>query len=342
MDELQGLSLSDIKVGGKPLAAAEPETKPDSQPAGEPTGDNNQPDNGGQAGSQQDAAQNQPDPVKPEPVKKPDVPADKPVAQPAPEYKFKDDFIKGAVDYYERTGDLTPYLRAKTVDFLKMSDLDIMRHDMREQFPTVSDKAFEHLFKQEVFDKFKLSEEEYGAEQSDLGKELLKLQADKIRSKYLEWQKGFTAPPVTDTPEENEESQRQELFVQDVNNSELTKSLLKDKRVVFGEGDGAVNYEVDPDSIVEMTIDNNKFFSLFKNESGGIDYNKWYKVVAFAKHIGEVEKILFNNGKAAGREEIAKEIKNTDLSGRQSVPADGGGDERDQLLNAFLNRGIKK
>jgi len=101
-------------------------------------------------------------------------------------YNFKDDFIKGVVEYYEKTGDVTPYLQAKLVDFNQMSDEEVMRRNLREQYPDVSEKAFDRLYKQQIADKFKLDADEWGEDDSELGKELLKAEATKARQKYID------------------------------------------------------------------------------------------------------------------------------------------------------------
>ena len=36
--------------------------------------------------------------------------------------QFKDDYIKNAVEYYNKTGNLTPYLEATSVNYSEMSD----------------------------------------------------------------------------------------------------------------------------------------------------------------------------------------------------------------------------
>ena len=59
-----------------------------------------------------------------------------------------------------------------------------------------------------------------------------------------------------------------------------------------------------------MTIDNNKFFQLFQNEGGQIDYNKWYKVMNYASDPDTFERSLILHGKNLGGKEVVSEIKN--------------------------------
>lgn len=266
-----------------------------------------------------------------------------PVNKETPRYDFKDEFIKGVVDFYEKTGDITPYLQAKLTDFNGMTDEDLMRRELREQYPDVSDKAFDKLYKQQVVDKFKLDDEQWEEDDVELGRELLKFEASKIRSKLVEWQKGFTAPePKPDNRAEEFQNTLQE-FEQKVRTNEITKSIIDSKRIAIKTTDGDFNYELaDSNALVDMTIDNTKFFGQFADSEGQIDYNKWYLTSAFAQNPEGFIKSIGNYFKGLGREEITKEIKNPSTASVGDVPTEGSGDFTTGLLQAFANRGVNK
>ena len=63
---------------------------------------------------------------------------------------FKDDFIKDAVEFYNKTGSLTPYLEATSLNFEEMTDEKIMRHNLKSQNPTLSDRAIERLYLRDI------------------------------------------------------------------------------------------------------------------------------------------------------------------------------------------------
>ena len=257
------------------------------------------------------------------------------------EYKWKDDFIKKAVEYYEKTGDLTPYLQAKTVDFTQMTDEDILRRNLREQYADLSDKAFDRLYKQQVTDKYKLDVDEWGEEDSQLGRELLKVEASKVRNQYMDWQKNFSAPE----PEiqDDQTAQIMAQFEQDVRNNEFTKSILEAKKIAIKSGEGEFNYEIpQADQLVDMTLNNDKFFGQFTDAQGKLDYAKWYKTAAYSQNPEMFEKSLINYGKTLGRSEVTKEIKNPSNSQVADVPTESSGDFTAGLLQAFASRGIHK
>jgi hypothetical protein len=268
-----------------------------------------------------------------------------PVAQEAPvketAREYKDDFIKGVVEFYEKTGDLAPYLQAKTIDFTNMADEEILRRNLREEYQDLSDKAFERLFKQQVTDKFKLDADEWGEEDSELGRELLKVEASKLRSQYVDWQKNFAAPePQVSYDQTTEMLQK---FENEVKSSEFTKGFLGSKTLSIKTSDGEFNYEVpQAETVIDMTIDNDRFFSQFAGDQGQLDYAKWYKTVAYSQNPELFERSLINYGKTLGRSEVTKEIKNPITSPVGDVPTEGNGDFKTGLLQAFATRGITK
>jgi len=327
--DFNSLSLQDVSVNGQPLA--------------EPAAAESAPAEDTQSGTETTTTVES----TPEQVQTPD-PAPVPITeQSEPAREWKDDFIKGVVEYYEKTGDLTPYLQAKLVDFNGMSDEEVMRRNLREQYPDVSDKAFERLYKQQVVDKFKIDADEWGEDDAELGRELLKAEASKVRQKYVDWQNSFKAPePVQSLEAQQEQAEMEEAlrqFEQSVKSNQLTSQILNDKRIAVKIGDSEFNYELqDAQSLVDMTLDNNKFFQQFAAGEGQLDYSKWYKTVAYSQNPELFEKALINYGKTLGREEVTKEIKNPSTNTVGDVPTEGSTDFATGLLQAFATRGVSK
>lgn len=284
----------------------------------------------------------QQEPEAPKPESSGDEKAPEPAKIDPVEYKFKDDFIKGVVEFYEKTGDLTAYLQAKTVDFNKMPDEEILRRELREQYSELSDSAFERLYKQQVVDKYKLDPDEWSEEDAQLERELMKVEASKLRSKYIEWQNGFKAPEPEPTDADKQMAEQMARFEQEVKTNPFTKGLVENKRISLKTQDGEFNYEVDPSALLDMTLDNDRFFAQFANDKGELDYDRWYKVAAYSNNPEQFERSLINFGKTLGRQEIAKEIKNPTVNTAGDVPTEGASDFRSGLLQAFAARGIHK
>lgn len=250
----------------------------------------------------------------------------------------QDEFIKGLIEYYKETGDVSAYIEAKNVDYSAMSDLDIVRRNMRSQYSDMSDKNFERLFRREVVDKYQLDASRYDEEEVELGEELLKAEASKLRSELIERQAKFKAPERQAQPEVDTTAQAEEAMAQwteKVNAAPETQSVINDGRVVIDFNGEPFAYEIDnPQDVVDMTIDNNKFFQLFQNEGGQIDYKRWYKVMNYASDPDTFERSLILHGKNLGGKEVVSEIKNPSRPTKSSVSA--GGDTKEDFLQAAL------
>ena len=183
----------------------------------------------------------------------------------------QDDFIKGLIEYYEETGDVSAYIEAKNVDYTSMSDLDIVRRNMRNQYSDMSEKNFERLFRREVVDKYQLDATRYEEDEVELGEELLKTEASKLRTELIDNQSRFKAPErkveSIDNAAQLEEATAQ--WRESVMSTQETQTLLNDKRVVIDFNGEPFAYEIDnPQDVVDMTVDNNKFFSTLSKRRG--------------------------------------------------------------------------
>ena len=227
--------------------------------------------------------------------------------------EFKDDFIKNAVEYYNETGNLTPYLEATSVNYSEMSDEKVMRRDLEQANPTLSKGAIERLYTREIVDKYSLDVDKFDEDEVELGKELLAADASKLRDKYVDEQKNFTQPVKDQTEEtetENQEEQRAK-WTETVSSHEITKDVMENKRILVSYGDDKFSYEVEnPESLQEMTIDNNKFFDLFKDDKGDVNFDKWYRVLAYASDPEVYDSSLISHGQELGQEKVVSDLKN--------------------------------
>lgn len=227
--------------------------------------------------------------------------------------QFKDDYIKNAVEYYNKTGNLTPYLEATSVNYSEMSDEAIMRRDLEQANPTLSKGAIERLYTREIVNKYSLDEDRFDEDEVELGKELLAADATKLRDKYVDEQKNFTQPVKEETEETETVNQEEQLskWTDTVSSHETTKDVLENKRILISYGDDKFSYEVEnPESLQEMTIDNNKFFDLFKNDKGDVDFDKWYRVLAYATDPEVYDSSLISHGQELGQEKVVADLKN--------------------------------
>lgn len=252
------------------------------------------------------------------------------------EPQFKDDYIKKAVEYYEKNGTLLPFLEATKADYDGMSAEELVRHNLRKEYSELSDSAFERLYKQEVINKYKLDEDEFTDDEIELGKQLLQRDANRIRTSLVQEREQFLQAQQEAVPEE--QTNFQEEWSNTVMQNSYTDNLLKDKSISIDVDGEAFNYEVDnPQSMIDMTVDNSKFFNLFLDKNGEVDLNKWYKVVAFAMEPDTYDRSLVNHGKTYGVSQVEQELKNPDTA-KAPAAMDSNQDWREAFLSAAINQ----
>jgi len=258
-----------------------------------------------------------------------------------------DEFEIGLLKYRKETGDLTPYLEAKSVDFTKLSDEQIMRRNLKAEYKELSDEEFEILYQDEVTDRFKLDSQIFDDAQMKLGKLKLKVEAEKLRAKFIEEQGKFTAPakPKDEEKPDNSEKEFAELkanWLKVVQENEATKELLTNKRLVLGSKDSTFNFEVsDPAHSIASAEDNTIFWKNFETEKG-TDFNKFYKVSEYAKDPEKFEKALIDYGKSLGNKAVVDELKNPSKREPGAAHEQTTGDFYTDIGQAFLKNGVVK
>lgn len=214
----------------------------------------------------------------------------------------KNDFIKDAVDYYDKHGTLNPYLEAKSIDYDKISEEEILRREFKKENPEYSDKVFDKLFRQELA-KYEL-EEDADPEDVEILNEKKKVRADRLRKQYKEEQQKFFEPENTD----NEEKRK--AFVDQISSAEDVKTLFSTKKLNFDIAGKSEAVEVDnPEDIFHAMIDPNRLFANFSNKEGGLNFQKVFRVYYHAIKGDDYDKHLIE----LGRKSLEDELKNAKI-----------------------------
>lgn len=258
------------------------------------------------------------------------------------------EFLKGFLDHYEATGDATAYLEAKAIDWDKQDDLSVLSKQFDKENSDLDQATRDMLFQDELQNKYKIdlnaSPEEIDTESQahKIGQALLKRDATKARTNFKEQQAKFVIPEVkrkaaesAADPKVQQETWKKQLG-ENVDLAKFRESKLLEVAVEKEDGT-KFGYEVEnPDSIIEMMVDDRQFWKLFINDKGVVDHSKQAKVYAFAKNPAAYEKQLVEFGKTLAVEKTLKEKRNTDgnLDDKTKLPAVGSGDWRDGFLQA--------
>ena len=255
----------------------------------------------------------------------------------------KDDYLNKAVSYYKDNGDLKPFLEAFQYDYDKLDDLQLLRLKFDGENPELSQKAKDRLFNREVLEKYKIgNNEELDKEEIELGEEILKRDASRIRKGFIERQSEFTPKDRPKPPSEAElkDAIREQRRV--VRNG--IKDNINDNKISINvEGSDPINYELSgTQNTVDYAVDTNKFLQRFSNKDGNIDWGLWTKTVAFLDNPDGFVKELVNYGKSLGRKSIEAEIKNEEpLVSKKDVKVEEGGITPFDDKAAFLKHALE-
>lgn len=252
------------------------------------------------------------------------------------EPSFKDDYIAKAVAYYEENGDLTPFLEATKFNYDDMSDEQVLRKKLRDNYKGLGNEAFERKFQRYMENNFDPDEDE------SVRSELMRFEAKKVREELKAKQQDFLniePKAKTETPEVDQQEELKK-WKGIVEADESVKSLKQEKALKIKYGDEEFTYEIgDADSIVEQAVDSNKFWSNFATEKNGepsVDISKFTKVATYASDPEAYEKRLIEFGKSLGKENVIDELENpTEIKTprRESSDPSPSGDWRDEFYS---------
>lgn len=86
--------------------------------------------------------------------------------------KDADPKLVAIMQAYEN-GTLGDYVKELSTDYTKMSAEDVMRHQLRLEYPKASERALEAIYKEEIINRYKLDPDTYTDDEIENGKLLL-------------------------------------------------------------------------------------------------------------------------------------------------------------------------
>lgn len=161
-------------------------------------------------------------------------------------------------EHWKANGEVTSYLRELSTDYSKMSAEEVMRHQLRNDYPKATEKQLEILFNKNIIKAYNLDSDD--EEQSEEGKLLLEAEADRHRDGLIAKQEQFLIPkpqekpavPEIENKEETARQQAKEAYQQEFDNSSFTKAIAAKKVLTLGEGDEAFNVPVDVNEVRDL------------------------------------------------------------------------------------------
>lgn len=230
---------------------------------------------------------------------------------------------------------LEEFLVATHTDYDAISDAELIRMQVENQYPTLQPDEKDLIFKMKLEKEFSITD----LEDSDnrAGQLLMKLEAQKIRDGLKQEQAQYQVKPrVNDEFElfkqqmqaQQLESQKQlEVFHDYLKSTPEYKNFETNRIVQFGEGDNKINYEVSakPDDFLKDSLDQDNFFAKFLKQDGALDLAKWQKVWAYANDPTTVERAIYNAGKSQGEKRLYDELHNARVENTTNTPPKSSG-----------------
>jgi len=252
---------------------------------------------------------------------------------------LSDPFFKKMYDYYKDTGDIKPFLQANSIDYSKMSDVEILRLKHQEDYKgyELEQDVINHLFEEEVLSKFEGREDD-GLE-AKVARARLKKEANQARSAFVNTQNEFMAPTLDGQPKVDEAEMVKQRNEQRRFAANQLKSVVKDNKlsVEIAEGVDALKLDIDPSKIIEAAINPMDWIAKSVIKDGQTDWNKLSQLVAFSNDPQGFLENLYKHGNNLGQKKfVEKNLKNKPkATGRKPTNSMAGTDP--YSLEAFKN-----
>jgi hypothetical protein len=190
------------------------------------------------------------------------------------ELKEVDPKMAKFLNTWKTNGDgIKDYLKEMTTDYSQMPSEDVMRHQLREEYPKATEKQLDVLFRKEIVEKYSL--DSMDEDLVEEGKLLLDAKAEMYRDRLVQKQQEYLLPQYTQKTDDSEERAQQEFenYKNNLLGNQLTQDMMQNKRLSIGEGDEKFNYPLtDPNNVVNNLFDSNawsnKLFEVQKDANG--------------------------------------------------------------------------
>lgn len=221
--------------------------------------------------------------------------------------------------HWKENGNVKDYLKEIETDYSKMPAEEVMRHQLRQEYPNATERQLEILYKKEVVDKYQLDVNQYTEDEVEEGRLLLEAKADKFRNDLITNQSKFLLPEPTKTETVVDNSQELaqkefEAYKHTVNSNQLTQGLINSKYLTVGEGSDKYTLPIDnPQKVLDVLYDSDSWSKAFFDEKDGQFIPNIEKQLFISAAVLDHKSIinsLINHGKTLGKKEAVAPIEN--------------------------------
>jgi len=242
------------------------------------------------------------------------------------ELKDVDPKVVGIIQAW-KSGQLGEYVKELSNDYSKMEAEEVMRHQLRVEYPKANQRQLDILYKKEVVDAYNL-DSDYPDEVEE-GKLLLGAKADKYRDSFISNQDKYLMPKppepkaevVPDNSAELKAKENVEKYVKEIENDPYTKDIIANKKITLGEGEEKFSYPVDYSSLIGNLTDGEKWVSvMYDKDTGAPRISHQLLIAAVAEYGMEFLDAYAKHFKGLGAKEVVEPIDNASPADK-STPA---------------------
>ncbi len=226
-----------------------------------------------------------------------------------------DEFTIGMLKYKDETGEFTPYVEAKTVDYTKMEADHLFKLELKKAHPTYSEKAIDLLFNRQQNEKYYLDREDYpeDSDEAIVGQELRQADAENLRKKFIDEQGKFKAPERQADAEAQQREQAEQVRQQKIQKEFLehpaVKGLQEKKSISFGDGEGSFSYPVkELEPIIQSSL--NTFLQSEHQSLEKVNVQDFLESMVIASNLADWKKKFAEHNQAIMHRKVQDELQN--------------------------------
>lgn len=232
-----------------------------------------------------------------------------------------DEFTIGMLKYKDSTGDITPYVQAKTINYDEVDGKDLIAMDLKRAHPELSDKSISIMLNKKL-EQYHLDRDEFpeGSDEAILGGELYNAEVKKLREKFKEEQNNFKAP-------ENEQEKKYMEKVEKVNSSVKSNPAYqefvnkKSVQVKFGEESFTVPIP-NADEIASTAIDS-IINASDRNDISAEELSDYFDTLCYAAHKKEYRAAFAAHLATQQKVGLQNELQNVKKPENAEAPDEG-------------------
>lgn len=171
--------------------------------------------------------------------------------------KEVDPKVVGFLNTWKEKGNVTEYLNELSKDYTQMPAEEVMRHQLRIDYPKATEAQLDVLYKKEIVEKYNLNS--YDEDEANEGRLLLEAKADKYRDELAKAHQEKLLPIAPDkSAEAQAEEQRLAEFsrhiVTEFNNDPYTKEVLSKNAITIGDGADRFSFPIDSKAVTDLVL----------------------------------------------------------------------------------------